>query len=135
MSSLQAIGYGPFSLVKNSDHRPIFLDFDTEKLFGDSVDLLTPLPSRGVKSSDRNSTTKYIEVLYDKLQSQGVFNVQKLIDNDTASISDIEYVDQMLGTLSTEAEKQCEKRRPEFYSTTIVKQRVTISILRSHMSA
>ena len=135
LSSIRHIGYGPFSMVLNSDHRPLFIEFKTKELFGDAVDLLPPLPFRGVQSTDKKSTTKYIEILYDKLKSHGIFKMQKAIDDNTALVSDIEYVDNIIGISGNEADKKCGKRRPEFYSQTIVKQRIKVSILRGHLSA
>jgi exonuclease III len=38
-SCIQGIGYAPFKYITNSDHRPLFIDFDTKALFGDETDM------------------------------------------------------------------------------------------------
>ena len=78
LHSVKAVGYAPFYYATNSDHRPIIVDFNTKKLFGDAIDLMPPTPFRGVKSNDRQTTTKFIEVMHSSYNAKAPSQIKKL---------------------------------------------------------
>jgi hypothetical protein len=55
-----AAGYFPFKYHGNSDHRNIYVDFDTTKLFGNETTRLANLVHRGLCSKDPFACTPYM---------------------------------------------------------------------------
>ena len=109
--SIRAIGYGPFGQVTNSDHRPLFVDFHSQALFGDDTAVLRPTLFRPFHSRDRQAVTTYIEHMYSYLQAHSVFELQQALDDNTQDISIVETVDSILGDSQTLAIAACRKRR------------------------
>lgn len=133
--SIVAIGYGPFDFNTPSDHRPLLIDFDTQTLFGQETVPFQPATYRGVKTKDASSIKMYVNALYNALQRTDVFRLHDQLANDSAASQMVEYIDEIIGKAEDEAEKRCKRRRPEFYSRTIVQQRLALSILRNHLQA
>jgi hypothetical protein len=133
--SVSAVGYAPFDYASASDHRPLVVEFASDVLFGKTaIDLQSP-GTRAVKSNDTTMVMRFVNTTYDRLQRQQVFTHQIALDNDTATPQIIEFVDAMIGQSEDEAEQKCRRRRPEFYSRTIVQQRLIVNILKVHLNA
>jgi hypothetical protein len=130
--SIQRIGYAPFQYVTDSDHRALFVDFHTVKLFGDSVDLMPPVSFRGVKTNDKRAVTKFCETMHQHLTHHDAFSI---LDAQDPTPAQIEAIDKLVGQAGDSADTACKARRPEFYSRILIQQRSTISILRSHLSS
>jgi exonuclease III len=56
-----ACGYEQFNLRFHTDHRALFLDFDTRKLFGASTQHLENYPTRILHSNNIRQVTKYMQ--------------------------------------------------------------------------
>jgi hypothetical protein len=54
-------GYEPFNYRFHTDHRALFLDFDTQKLFGTPTQNLAPFPLRTLHSNNIRQVTQYIQ--------------------------------------------------------------------------
>ena len=135
MASVRKIGYAPFQYATPSDHRPVLLDLDSRILFGHRHDPLPPASTRGLKSKDKKSVTCFINKWYDAVVQRDGFSLKQLLDTDQASPSTVEEIDDILGKAGDIAEQACRRRRPEFYSSQIVQQRMRVSILRGHLQS
>lgn len=56
-----ACGYEPFNYRFHTDHRAIFLDFDTQKLFGSTTQSLVNYPLRNLHSNNIRQVTSYVQ--------------------------------------------------------------------------
>ena len=74
--------------------------------------------------------TKFIEKWYDEVYQRQGFTHQEQLDNNSASPNLVELVDNILGESSDVAETACHRRRPEFYSSQIVQQRLNLNSLK-----
>jgi hypothetical protein len=81
LSMVESIGYSPVGSLSSSDHRAIFLQLSTEKLFG-SRTMLVPPHQRHVCSNDKHSVTTFIETMYSHLQQHNVFLQSQQLDED-----------------------------------------------------
>jgi hypothetical protein len=59
-TSVTACGYEPFHYRTTSDHRQLFLDFDTTKLLGNETERLAAMAFRDIRSKDAKSNTVYL---------------------------------------------------------------------------
>jgi hypothetical protein len=135
MNSIKQIGYAPFDYSTPSDHRPLIIEFHTASLFGKTyIDSLLP-HNRGVKSNDKVSVQKFIDIMYDEVTKRKGFELLDRLNNNVATTHLVEQVDQILGQSGDIAESQCRRRRPEFYSRSIIQHRLRVSILRGHLNA
>jgi hypothetical protein len=72
--AMLAMGYEPFNARLSSDHRGLFLDFDTAKLFGSPTpDLATPT-RRMLKSNNAHQVRAYIDHMYHLLLVHNAFD-------------------------------------------------------------
>lgn len=133
MPGIQHVGYAPFDFINNSDHRPLILDFHTRHLFGEPTDKLQSVSNRGVKTRDRKSVFQFITTMYEEISSRQGFLLQREVDEDQASPTVVEQLDEIIGKSGAIAEQKCKRRRPEFYSMKLVQQRIQVSILRAHL--
>jgi hypothetical protein len=112
----------------------LLIDFYTQRLFGDDVDMMPPPQFRGVKSNDRQSVTTYIERLYRHLTNHNAFALQAALDDPTNILASVETADKIFGEGSEAADNLCKRRRPEFYSLPLVQQRLKVSALAAHLA-
>lgn len=132
---LTRIGYAPYQYSNNSDHRALVIELDTRPLFGTAKTSATPSSSRILHTRDNKNVARFVAKWYDTLASNQAFSIQQDIDEDRATPTDVETLDELIGQSSDDAERSCKRRRPEFYSSTIVQQRLRVSILRGHYQA
>lgn len=132
LESMKRIGYPPFQYTTNSDHRPIIIEFAKCSLFGPTTSTIQYTSPRIVQSKDKKNVAKFISHWYKALGDSQAFARQSTLDNDSATPSEAESIDQMIGRSAAAAEQTCQRRRPEFYSTTLAQQRIRVSILRGH---
>ena len=135
MPSLKKIGYAPFYFSKQSDHRPILLEFDKFALFGQKTDPLQLAMNRTVRSKDRKAVTVFIDAWYNEIHNRKGFTFKKQLEDDTAPPNIAEIVHEIIGVSGDIAEQCCKRRRPEFYSHQLVQRRLTVSILRGHLNS
>ena len=133
LPAINSIGYAPFDYLIDSDHRAVVISFDIIKLFGDDVDLLSPSSFRGVRTSDKVSCKTYIEKMYTHLAQNNAFELRRQLDDNSGSPDLAETLDRLVGQGGDSADKACRRRRPEFYSQHLVKQRAIVGAYRSYV--
>ena len=135
LSTIEAISYSPIGIIQNNDHRTILLQMSQDKLFGQHKVILSRLHERGVRSNDKIAVTKYVETMFNHLQANSVFKRSKDLDHDTTGTAKLaENIDSLIGIASDVAEKACRKRRPEWFSAPLTKQRLTVSFLKHYLN-
>ena len=133
LQSVCAIAYSPVGFLSNSDHRTIFLKMSRQQVFRNKIGA-TPTVPRHVRSNDKQSVTTYIDTMFAHLQEHNVFNrAAKLMEAESPSRL-VESIDVIIGQAGDLGEKRCRRRRPEWYSIQLVKQRLTVSYLRHYVN-
>lgn len=127
---VESISYSPVGMIQNNDHRTILLQMSMTKVFGKTSISLTKLHERSVRSNDKQAVTKFTEAMYDHLAANSVFQRSKLLEDIGEFNALVENIDGLIGQASDHAENQCCKRRPEWFSIPLTKQRLTVAILR-----
>ena len=129
--AIESVSYSPVGLFHNNDHRTIFLQLSKRKLFGMTTSNITRLQDRSVRANDKASVTTYVETMYNYLESHSVFVRSKALQHNTSDGGTlVETLDQIIGQASDYAESKCRKRRPEWFSVPLTKQRLTVSYLK-----
>ena len=135
LPSLLATGYAPFHFSTPSDHRSVCIEFDTQSLFGQQQHPIPSANARIVKSKDKKAVTQFIDRWYNEILDHDGLSLYQRIRDGSATPSVVERLDAIIGLGSDTAEKSCKRRRPEFYSSKLVQQRIRVSILRGHLNA
>jgi hypothetical protein len=128
-------GYEPFNNRIFSDHRAYFVDFNSTKLFGGSVNNIPPSAFRDVNSKHLKSVTKYIRHKHDILTKTNFF--ERLITLSESRVPrprDAEALDRELTRASKAAGKKCQRLRTPKWSLTLAKARTKVNILRRILS-
>jgi hypothetical protein len=132
-NSVRHIGYSPVGYLLNTDHRSLVLEFHTEQLFGNNLEALPSIISRGARSKDKASVTSFIEVMHEHLVSNNAFQRAKELKESDLPIPEqialIENLDRLLGQAGDSGEKKCRRRRPQWFSVAAVQQRLELSYL------
>jgi hypothetical protein len=129
------IGYSPVGLFGHSDHRSLLIEFDTVALFGEDLEALPNQLSRGVRSNDRAAVTSFIETMHSHLFSNNVFARAAYLESEECSLSIadrcnlVENLDALIGEAGDIGDKKCRRRRPQWYSIDIVRQRLEVACL------
>ena len=107
------------------------MQLDARKLFGKHTPMTVTLKDRHVRSNDKKSVTTYVEAMYDHLFANSSFKRSKELEMHNPEANKLaENLDKLIGQASEHAEKQCSKRRPEWFSIKLTNQRLTVSYLR-----
>lgn len=110
VSCVTKLGYSPFHRFLHSDHRALYIEFDTHKLLGQQSDNLAALPHRSVNSSDRQSVTKYVEAMYEHLSANAIFDRKSALDLDQLNSAEVERMDTIIGDAGQSGESHCKGR-------------------------
>jgi hypothetical protein len=138
LQTITTLGYSPVGLISSSDHRSLFISFSTERLFGQNPTSLNSPSQRSVRSNDKQSVTTFVESMYSHLIQHNVFERAKQLlptepDLVSHQVNLVEAIDSIIGQAGDLGERKCHRRRPEWYSIAIVRQRLTVSYLRHYL--
>jgi hypothetical protein len=115
--SVKACGYLPFHSHFRSDHRFLFLDFDTRQLFGSMTSSLAPATYRAFSSKDSQAVAKYLRLKHQYLQAHNFFALLKTLTALEAPDPILaEQVDQLLTSASLSAANKCRRKRRDWWS-------------------
>jgi hypothetical protein len=127
------IGYSPVGLMSNSDHRALMVSFNTKLLFGQTLDQLPAITTRGVRSKDKMSITTFIETMHQHLLANNAFSRgQRLLLSDSQNHDLAEALDRLIGEAGDSGEKKCRRRRTPWFSNTLVRDRLELSHLKHY---
>jgi hypothetical protein len=135
LPSVTKCGYDPFHLRLTSDHRGMFLDLDTELLFGNRTQALASIPHRDIRSKEKKSNTIYIDKKYDHLESNHFFhNLETLLADPSPNRAKAEKLDQLLTQSAKCAGHACRKRRRDWWSQKVTELRSQCHLLQRLLS-
>jgi hypothetical protein len=135
LTSVEKCGYDPFQFRLTSDHRGMFLDINTESLFGNLTQALAAIPSRLIRSKEAKSNTTYINEKYDHLEANNFFNnIDQLIADPLTNKPQAERLDNLLGQASIHAGNSCRKRRRDWWSQKLTTIRSKCHLLQRLLS-
>jgi hypothetical protein len=133
--AVKACGYEPFHQRVKSDHRGMFLDFDTQKLFGNDTQKLAPMALRDFTAKNPANNSTYIETKYNHLLEQRFFHsLQELQDKPHGDHECAERLDRILQQAGEVASKKVKRFHRPWWSLTITKARAKVEILRRQIS-
>ncbi len=124
-------GYEPFQKLIQSDHRGMFLDFNTNMLFGNDTQTLGPMAFRDFTAKCPQNNAKYIEAKYNHLLEQSYFSRQAELELLPQGDHDLaEQLDRTLAESSLCAGNKIKRFRKPWWSLTITKARAVVDIIR-----
>ena len=108
----------------------MFLDLDTELLFGNRTQALASIPSRDIRSKDQKSNTIYINTKFEHMESNNFFkNLDQLISDPTSNRKQAEKLDKLLVQSAKCAGTACRKRRRDWWSQKVTELRSQCHLL------
>lgn len=131
-------GILPFDGITMSDHRGIFIDIDTHRLFGNHVSPLLKPPSRSLFSTQPRRQQQYIHYLHAALTRHHVFDrITRLQSYDPSNPPPeafhlLESLDNDLTRLMIAGEKRLRKPSPTPFSSALAQICIQLSILKAH---
>jgi hypothetical protein len=133
--SVQACGYLPFHSNFRSDHRFLFLDFDTQQLFGSLTSALSPATYREFTSKDSHAVAKYIRLKHKYLTEHNFFarlTILAALDVHDATLA--ETLDNVLTAASLYAATKCRRKRRDWWSVPLHQELERKSMIESMIS-
>jgi hypothetical protein len=120
--SLMKCGYDPFHFRIRSDHRGMFMDFDTKKLFGSQAPVMPKLPHRGVNASDPRSVRTFVKEKAQYLRSHNILQRLRELNETAVPLHDLaEKIDRDNVRASKHAEKKCNRQGDSAWSPVFAK--------------
>jgi exonuclease III len=109
LPSIERIGYSPVGGIFTTDHRTVMLEFNTKNLFGNATDPLPAMISRGVRTKDLRSVTKFITSMHSHLVANNAFKrATTLTDTivDASHFDLVENLDRLIGEAGDQGDKR-----------------------------
>jgi hypothetical protein len=135
VDAVKYCGYKPFQQRIKSDHRGLFLDFNTSILFGNATAPLGPMSQRDFTAKCPTNNSKYITAKHAHLVEQDFFkhlaHLQSLPEGDHQLA---ERLDTNLREASKAASNKVKRFYKSWWSLAITKARATVDILRRQLS-
>ena len=133
--AVKRCGYEPFQKRIKSDHRGLFIDFDTTKLFGNETQKLGSPAARDFTAKNPANNSKYIECKFAHLLEQNFFHhlarLQTLTDGDHDLA---ERLDSNLLAASESAGNKLKRFPRPWWSMAITKARAEVDVLQQQLS-
>jgi hypothetical protein len=108
-----AVGYEPFHYTLPTDHRGVFIDFDTDKLFGDAHNPLPAAHLRKLQSKYTEGRKTYITEAHTHGEAHNLFGrLRTLIKSKKRDDALIEILDQLLGDCCHIGEQRSTSKDP-----------------------
>jgi hypothetical protein len=135
VGAVQLCGYEPFQQRIKSDHRGLYIDFNTSMLFGNDTQTLGPAALRDFTAKSPANNSTYISAKHAHLTQQGFFGhlarLQSLPNGDHALA---ERLDANLRISSAAAGNKVKRFYKPWWSQSITKARAVVDILQRQLS-
>jgi hypothetical protein len=129
--AVRKCGYEPFNHRLYSDHRGMFVDMDTEMLFGNLDNDLASMQYRDFKATDPKAVTEYLQGIGTYLKDHNFAERLKVLSESNDKNDPLaEGMDKDLKRACLYAAKQCRKKRQTPWSPKVIKARDTVNILK-----
>jgi exonuclease III len=132
---VESVGYFPSKYRGKRDHWGIYIDFDTQVLFGNATHKLATTMQRGFKSTNPFAVTNYLTSAGQHSRSNKLFTLfATLATLDALDHVLAEKIDDIIGQAMMHGEKQCRPRRPSWWSRKLHRFRLWKSFLERAIS-
>ena len=129
--AVRKCGYKSFNHRLYSDHRGMFVDMDTEMLFGNLDNDLASMQYRDFKATDPKAVTEYLQGIGTYLKDHNFAERLKVLSESNDKNDPLaEGMDKDLKRACLYAAKQCRKKRQTPWSPKVNKARDTVNILK-----
>jgi hypothetical protein len=115
-------GILPFHSIFQSDHRPCFIDIDSDKLFKETTHEIEQPKHRGLQLTDPRKVTRYIDIVNDQMAYHRIPEKCERIKQDALAktwsaenITTYESIDQLGSEIMRHAEKPLTKQHSKRY--------------------
>ena len=109
--------YEPFQYRLSGDHRGFYIDIPEHLLLGNNCPPVYDPTPRGIKTKDKKAVTRYLRACHKHLHKNNVFErLQGLIKQDNPNHRLAEILDNELIRAGAHADKQCQKRRTDYWN-------------------
>jgi hypothetical protein len=123
--AIEEDGYEPFHYTTPTDHRGMYIDFNTDKLFGNKTNTMHSAKARLLNSKYPLGHKTYIQAAAGHARQHNVFKrLQTLIDNNKKDGNLIEKLDQTIGEYCDNGKRKCRKTRPEWWTLKVNRLRI-----------
>jgi hypothetical protein len=124
--AVAAVGYEqPFHYTLPTDHRDIYIDFYTDKLFGDAYNPLPAAHLRKLQSKYTECCKTYITEAHTHGEAHNLFGcLSTLMKSKQRDDALIEILDHLLGACCTIGETRSTKTRAEWFTRKINRLRI-----------
>ena len=127
-------GYEAFGNRFASDHRALFVDFNTSALFGTNIPKLSRHEPRLLNSTNLRQVTEYVRKAYDLCEASNVFDRATRLSNPGDRHQFAERLDRDVTKICLSAEKRLTKFQSPAWSLALVQARQKVQILKKCVS-
>ena len=135
LSSIKQCGILPYSEIIDSDHRAIYVDFDTQTLMGGDLAILSATPVRILRARDSKAREEYVEAVAKYMEDHRV--LQRLLEiskSETPDTTKIETIDRDISRAMAHAIKKIRKIYTSPFSPQIKQARLRRRFYKIHLS-
>jgi exonuclease III len=135
LSSVVQCGILPYSDIIDSDHRSLFVDFDTAKLFGGDPAELAPNPVRILHSRDAKGCDQYVKAVYKYLVDHRVpARLAALSESISPNMEECERIDNDITRAMAHGMKKIRKLYTSPFSPQVKQARLRRRFYKLHLS-
>jgi hypothetical protein len=125
LPTVQACGILPFNVLSPSDHRTVFVDFDTKLLFGSLPSELASCNDPQFRSRDYESSEDYVLAMHTYCHKHNVYQIAEDAKADATAVS-LNQLDNAVGHAMSAGLQAVKKRyrtpfSPEMHQTRLVR--------------
>ena len=133
---IRAAGYDPFGYRISSDHRGMYLDFETEALFQHHLSPLAPAAHRGFSSKTPGVVNAYVTAKMKYLQQHNFFSrLCNLMSHELPNHKPAEALDRDYQRAALHAAKKCSRKQRHPWSPQLASIWATLHYYRLLKSA
>jgi exonuclease III len=135
LASVKQCGILPYSEILDSDHRALYVDFDTTTLIGGDLASLSATPVRILRSRDVKGREKYVEAVAKYMEDHRV--LQRLLEvseSPTPEVEKIEKIDRDISRAMAHAINKIRRVYTSPFSPQIKQARLRRRFYKLHLS-
>jgi hypothetical protein len=132
LPSVKACGILPFNILSHSDHRTLFVDFDTKRLFGSLPSELVSCKDPQFKSRDYENSEQYVYAMHTYCHENDIYT---MAENAKVHADEVQLnrLDEAVGHAMEAGLKAVKKRYPAPFSPEMRQTRLARTFYNLHM--
>ena len=140
LPAITQAGIPQLGTIVDSDHRPVFLDLNMTKCFGQDISCLVSPPNRSLFSSSPTKCEQYTTRLHSLMNNHNIFSrIERLSTIDTTTdrpqaVELAEAIDRDVTRLMLAAEKSIKRPSPTPFSSKLSQACIKVSLLKCQLS-